>query len=174
MKEKIIECAIFLADKNGVKFTLDDIAVTMRISKKTIYKYFAGKEELLCAMINYIFDDIHKQHDEILKLEISDVQKLKRIVCAYPRIIHFSASDMEKLAQLHPNVYALIEENLSTNWELTFEVFDRCVEQGSIKNISKKCFKTVVLGIFEQLLKEENPEKLTKECISAVFSGFEK
>lgn len=46
MKEQIIKTAVECMKKEGLKFSLDMLAEKMKISKKTIYKYFPCKEIL--------------------------------------------------------------------------------------------------------------------------------
>ena len=46
MKEKILEAAIEEFEKKGLKFTMDDIAKNLAISKKTLYAVFQNKEEI--------------------------------------------------------------------------------------------------------------------------------
>ena len=43
MKEKILEAAIEEFEKKGLKFTMDDIAKNLAISKKTLYAVFQNK-----------------------------------------------------------------------------------------------------------------------------------
>lgn len=172
MREKIIECALGLVDMHGIKFTLDDVAVTLRISKKTIYKHFKNKEDLINAIIDFVFADIHKQHQQILKKDISDVEKLKMIVTVYPSVIHFDTLKLNKLIELHPKIYERINKQLFDNWDLTLEMFDKCVENGSMRPISRECFRTVLLGIYDRAIHYEDHEKMTEECVDAVFNGF--
>ena len=153
MREKIIECALGLVDMHGIKFTLDDVAVTLRISKKTIYKHFKNKEDLINAIIDF-------------------VEKLKMIVTVYPSVIHFDTLKLNKLIELHPKIYERINKQLFDNWDLTLEMFDKCVENGSMRPISRECFRTVLLGIYDRAIHYEDHEKMTEECVDAVFNGF--
>ena len=57
MKEKIIEISNELFLGLGFKsVTMDDIANKLGVSKKTIYKYFKNKTELVDAVTNHIFN----------------------------------------------------------------------------------------------------------------------
>ena len=50
----------------GLKFAVDDLSLSLNISKKTIYKYFTSKEELAKEVYLYIYDTII---DNLLKNE---------------------------------------------------------------------------------------------------------
>lgn len=55
MQERILKEASLLIGKHGLrKFSLDDLAAGLGMSKKTIYKYFSGKD----AIIAGYFDEV--------------------------------------------------------------------------------------------------------------------
>jgi len=58
LRENILESTLQIFNQKGLKFTMDDIAKEMGISKKTIYTVFKDKEELFLAVGDYIFDSI--------------------------------------------------------------------------------------------------------------------
>ena len=47
MREKIIDTAIEEFTKHGSKFTMNDVAKELGISKKTIYTIFESKQDVL-------------------------------------------------------------------------------------------------------------------------------
>ena len=57
-KEKILEATIKVFNRKGLKFTMDDIASELSMSKKTIYTVFRDKESMFFAMVDYCFDKI--------------------------------------------------------------------------------------------------------------------
>ena len=69
MKEKIIEATIRVFNQKGLKFTMDDIAKELSMSKKTIYTVFEDKESLLFEMVDYCFDKIKESEDAVLSDE---------------------------------------------------------------------------------------------------------
>lgn len=50
MRERIIKAAIESLQAEGLKFSVDTIASKLKISKKTIYKFFPDKETLAYAI----------------------------------------------------------------------------------------------------------------------------
>ncbi len=77
-KEKISNYSQDLFFKSGFyKITMDEIAKGLRISKKTIYKYFPSKKNLLEAIVNSfllstqsrILKNIGEQENAILKMK---------------------------------------------------------------------------------------------------------
>ena len=53
MEKRIIEGALRIVARQGVRFTMDELATELGMSKKTIYTVFSDKNELLLAMVSY-------------------------------------------------------------------------------------------------------------------------
>ena len=174
MRERIIQSAIKLVEKDGVKFTLSEVAASIKISKKTIYKFFKGKDELISAVIVYIFSDIHRQIDDICALPMSTLNKLKEVVGIYPTVINFDTFKLNKLVELYPDIHKSITAQFDINWEKTLALYDQCVIEGSVREIPREYFMTVLLGIYDRALHYDNHREVTRACIDAVFSGFAK
>lgn len=82
MKEldKIIHFAGERFQKNGFyKTTMDQLAKEMKISKKTIYKYFPSKEDLVGAVIDRLKSSIESNIRRIVESESNSVEKLYEI-----------------------------------------------------------------------------------------------
>lgn len=58
LRETILEGTIQAFNKKGLKFTMDDIASLLGMSKKTIYTVFQDKNTLVSEMVDYCFDSI--------------------------------------------------------------------------------------------------------------------
>ena len=50
MKNRITEESVKSLQQEGLKFSVDTLAEKLKISKKTIYKYFPDKEALAVAV----------------------------------------------------------------------------------------------------------------------------
>ena len=58
LRETILEGTIKVFNQKGLKFTMDDVAKTLGMSKKTIYTVFDDKESMFYDMVDYMFDRI--------------------------------------------------------------------------------------------------------------------
>ena len=56
IKARIFESALALFREKGIKFTMDDVAKNLGISKKTLYLVVRDKEALLNEMVDYGFN----------------------------------------------------------------------------------------------------------------------
>ncbi len=69
-RKRIIEVAARVFSENGYYSTkMDDVAEALDVSKGAIYQYFASKEQLLLAVVDFIFDS---RKDEIMSILASD------------------------------------------------------------------------------------------------------
>ena len=66
LQKNILDATLRVFDKKGLKFTMDDLAKELSISKKTIYTVYDDKEALFLAMVDYIFDSIKESEQMIL------------------------------------------------------------------------------------------------------------
>ena len=55
---KIVNATINIFKEKGVKFTMDDLANNLGVSKRTLYENIDSKETLLNLLVDDIFDSI--------------------------------------------------------------------------------------------------------------------
>jgi AcrR family transcriptional regulator len=86
LKERVLEAVIEEFNDKGLKFTMDDIAKRLGISKRTLYTVIQDKEELFLDMVDYIFSDIKASEKKIAEDTSMDViEKLKKILIVLPQ-----------------------------------------------------------------------------------------
>ena len=77
MKDKILEKSKHLFLNFGFKsITMDEIAGSMGVSKKTIYKYFKNKTELIDTVTHDMFNTISIGIDEICEVGMNPIHEL--------------------------------------------------------------------------------------------------
>lgn len=76
-KEDLLLQSLTYFKKFGSKnVTMDDLASELAISKKTIYKYFSSKEELISECVDYLWIHFEQQTEEISKMKIDPLAKI--------------------------------------------------------------------------------------------------
>ena len=81
LREKILEGAVSVYRKKGIKFTMDDRAREISMSKKTIYTVFRDKKHLIYDLVNYVFDQIKASEEEVVNDDsLSTTEKLRRVL----------------------------------------------------------------------------------------------
>ncbi|WP_188597958.1 TetR/AcrR family transcriptional regulator [Polaribacter pacificus] len=76
-KQDLIECSIKNFIKFGSKrFSMNELASELGISKKTIYKHFKTKEELIAKGLRLIIDKYLHDVDKVLKTKEDPIEKI--------------------------------------------------------------------------------------------------
>ena len=114
-------------------FTLDEVASNIHISKKTIYKIFQTKEELIRAVIiNQLgspYNNIHK----IIKEESSTVEKLINLSIVVEQYYSaFNPTSIKRLAHYFPELADYVEQ-FRTN--RIIPLINQLLQDGKKKNL---------------------------------------
>lgn len=156
-KEKILEATIKVFNRKGLKFTMDDIASELSMSKKTIYTVFRDKESMFFAMVDYCFDKIKESENEILSDDsLSTVEKIRGVLAVLPS--GYKDVDFRQLYTLkdkYPNTYSRVEERLETGWEKTIALINQGIEEGSIRPVNVNLLKSMLEATIEQFFQRD-------------------
>ena len=154
MKDKIIDAVIEEFNDKGLKFTMDDIARRLGISKRTLYTLVEDKEALFLEAVDTVFAAIKQSEREIVADPTMNVlEKLKRILIVMPE--RYKVIDFRQLYDLKnkfPRIYSKIENRLETDWDATFQIMEQAMEEGIIRRISIPVFKAMFTGTIEHYL----------------------
>lgn len=157
LKEKILEATIVVFNQKGIKFTMDDLAKQLEISKKTIYTVFLNKEALLYAMVDYMFDSIKESEQAIVEDEsLSLLEKIRSILVVLPsgyRELDFS--QLYLLKEKYPRIYKKVEYRLETGWETTIALLEQGIAEGVIRPIRIPIFKMMFEAALEQFFQRD-------------------
>lgn len=109
-QERILACAAELFMTHGYsQVAVDDIADALNMSKKTIYKHYAGKEALMDAVVEAFFADLNAKLTAVAQADLAYSDKLalflKTVSTAVARSSRLLIAD---LAQVIPDVWEKI------------------------------------------------------------------
>lgn len=151
MRVKIIDTAIESLRTEGLKFSVDAIASKLKISKKTIYKYFPDKENFAHAIYEKYYSRISEWVDEIEK---SGNHINFRLLMVYR-----DASFMIRTEIF--NKYKLNEYIYSYAMKLQNELWERIVSllAPSASETDKTIFRTIIDGAFKNAEKSPVPSE---------------
>ena len=157
LQQKLLEAAIVVFNQKGMKFTMDDLARQLEISKKTIYTVFLNKEELLYGMVDYMFDSIKESERAIVEDErLSLIEKIRSILVVLPagyRELDFS--QLYQLKEKYPRIYQKVEYRLETGWETTIALLEQGIAEGVIRSIRIPIFKMMFEAALEQFFQRD-------------------
>ncbi len=171
----ILDCTIQLFNEKGLQFKMSEVADQLHISKKTIYKYFKNKEALIYSVIEGMFKEIKDlEHAIYLSEDLTPSEKLLEMLCVYPLKYRINYSYLNEMRTHYPSVFKIIEDQLSRNWDETFDLLDQSISAKEIKPIDRLVFKTLFLGLYKELLYQysASPDHLLRDCIETIFNGL--
>jgi len=131
MKEqvKIIEHTEEKFFRDGFyKTTMDEIASELRISKKTIYKFFPSKDDLVKAIAKFFMTRMKNTILPALNSDKNAIEKLGDLIKILAKASDkISAARMEELKRHYPSLWNEID-NFRT--EMMFGNITKVIEQG--------------------------------------------
>lgn len=161
MEKRIIEGALHIVEKQGVKFTMDELASELGMSKKTIYTVFRDKNELLIAMVDYVFDYIKESETLVMEdKHLSLLQKIRKILGVMPEnYTDFDFTQFYVLRDKHPEVYERVRQRLESGWEMTNRLLEQGVEEGLIRSVDFRVFQLVFESAVERFIMGDELER---------------
>lgn len=107
MENRIIQTTFQLIRQYGFrKFTLDDVSSTLGISKKTLYKHFPSKQQLISDAIDFFIDKNKIDTLKAIDKENTWVDKIKAIVNASNAL---PTKLLSELRQYYPDEWKKVE-----------------------------------------------------------------
>jgi AcrR family transcriptional regulator len=173
IRERILKRSMDLYSTKGIKnLIMDDVAGDLGISKKTIYKIFPNKEELIKEMILFYvksnivdFETMAATYDNYLDLFYDSM--IGRIKFLQPLIKN--ALDLRKY---YPKIWGMIEELRAGEAQKSVSFIQKAMEKGQIRNDIEPRFVMMIafsfiINLIEEKLK--NPELDLEKAFSTFF-----
>lgn len=144
------------------KVTMDEAAEALGMSKKTLYRYFPSKEELLEEVTAAHMEECDSTLKGICRREdISPLEKLK-LTMAYitGQFSRMSEPLMHDLRRNTPHIWKRVEEHRQKNIESDFGSLIREGRQKGLfrKDVDERLFILIYSGVVRDIL---NPETLS-------------
>ncbi len=135
LRERIILAAVELFTTNGIKsITMDEIAASLGISKRTLYEVFPDKETLLeeCILKSQKDGDIFVKG--VIETSSNVLEVLLR--CYQWSIERFHATNKKFFEDIkkYPKAYQLMKNNRNRSSEDTVNFFKEGVKQGIFRD----------------------------------------
>ncbi len=181
-RERVTAAALEEFDKHGIRFTMDDLARHLRMSKRTIYEQVGTKEDVIAMVINAAFASIKEREAAIIaNPDLDPLTKLKQVLVVQPaRADLANPTAIAELREVYPAMYDLIVEHLSTGWEATLALLDEATRQGLLRPVNPLILREILLAAMEQMLRDDfltsagmTHEEALIEVVDIVFRGLE-
>lgn len=180
VREMLLEATLALVSRCGLKFTMDDLANELKISKKTVYKNFESKEKLLMAVAEYCFERIKEKEKEVLEdPSLSLIERIEKLIIAFPsEYQQLNWYAMEEVALKYPDVYGYVRGRIENDWEPTIKLLEEGKKCGVLREFDVRVFKAMVEGSIEHFLTSHtlgmNYTEALKEMMKILIQGIKK
>lgn len=180
MKNKILDVAARLIQQYGLKkFTVNEIAVELKISKKTIYKYFKSKDDIIREYFEIFIESDKSSVLNTLESEEDILKKIHEIVYSNHRY-KLPVMLLNEAKKFYPGEWEKIEKLKQFKVDAT----KKLLEHGSIEGIFKP---NIHFGVLSKMLENisdifidydflvENKLKTTEaidEALKIIFNGI--
>jgi AcrR family transcriptional regulator len=115
------------------KTTMDEIASELRMSKKTIYKFFPSKDELIKAIAKFFMNRMKSKIVPALQSDKNAIEKLGDLINILAKASDkISAARMEELKRHYPSIWNEID-NFRT--EMMFGNITKVIDQGKTEGL---------------------------------------
>jgi len=157
LRVRILDEASRQFNKKGIKFTMDDLARSLGMSKKTIYTVFEDKRSIMTETIDRFFDDALLEEEMILNDDrLTIVEQLKAIIGNVPeRYTQNDIAQLYVLKEKYPSVYRHWQRCRENYWEGVGLLVNRGIEQGEIRPVSLPILKTMFQSTIEQFFQDD-------------------
>ena len=184
IKDRILAVAEEMFLKYGYsKVTMDEIAANLGMSKKTLYKFFPSKEELIKEIIDRIKCDCQDFIDDLLSNDNTDfVEKLKRLM----NLMMNQSSKLQGplLEDLHKNIPQVWQKINEFRKENVRQKFTQLINNGVEKGIFRKdidqqlivlIYSNAIQGLINPEILSQMPfsaEQVFDSVIKVIFNGI--
>lgn len=109
LKDRILRIAQQLFMRNGIRsVSMDDIAVELAVSKKTLYKWYENKDQLVHAMM--------EQHLDASRHDCAQVQQ--QASSAIDELFRMMSWMKQQFAEVHPSIFYDMQKFHPATWQL--------------------------------------------------------
>lgn len=160
IKSDVLKCSVTNFTKFGSKrFTMDELANELGISKKTIYKYFNSKEDLVVESVIFL---IQSFKDDIKTIIVSQNEPITSIILIYKKgfehLKNFKPSFIFGLKKYYPKANTIFDDfrNNFTNTTI-YNLLNEAKTSGIIKpEVNLNLFCDLYFKRFEEIAFKNN------------------
>jgi AcrR family transcriptional regulator len=146
-KEKILEIARQKFFTEGfVKTSIDEIAREYHISKKTIYKYFKSKDDLLTNVVKHFAEKNTEYIIKIMETEKNSIEKLVDVLNLIQNTMsNLSVKYINEVKTHKPKLWNYIEKYRKENLE---RIVHQTIEDGKKDGLFEDVDPEIVFRVF--------------------------
>ncbi|MEW6726522.1 TetR/AcrR family transcriptional regulator [Desulforudis sp. 1088] len=156
MRARIINGMEELARQKGFSaVTVDELAGHVGISKRTLYRYFRSKEEIIAAVIEGLTSRVGEAVEGLLATHENPIQKLKALVPIIGQNVGQLEPALRDLQRHYPRLWEKIEGFRAGRITYMTRLLEEGIAQGCFSVANPKLVVTALIASVRTIL---NPE----------------
>ncbi|UUZ86218.1 TetR/AcrR family transcriptional regulator [Paenibacillus sp. P26] len=174
---RIIQEAAALFNAKGYRsVTLSELAARLGMSKKTLYVYFSGKEEIAEVVVRLTLDRIAGTVTAHLKREGDPIQLLQETFESIRNeIVKLNPLFLEDIQKYVPALWKQMEAFRSRQLTFVEELLVRAKEAGQIRDIQPRLVSAMILESIQRMGRPDFAAKhgvTVPDVMNALFALF--
>lgn len=157
VKDRILLEAARLFARNGIKsVSMDDIAQHLGVSKKTIYKWFQNKDEIVHSALQNQLSQVENDCECAMVEAENAVEELFQVMAVNKKV----------LSEIHPSIFYDLQKYHPSSWQLWLAHRNSFILSKIVSNLERGIRE----GLYRQDLDIELMARLRLALIDLAFS----
>ncbi len=158
IRERIIRAYQELSAHRGFSgVTVDEVAAHARVSKRTIYRYFDSKDDIIAAVVDEFLQAMEQEFDRLIKNGNSTQEILSSIIkkLVTDGKFIFGAPNLRDLQQVYPHIWEKIDSFRTEKFMHLLSVLREKGEVGILLETDPRIVSAIFVAIAQSVVTPE-------------------
>jgi len=153
------------------KTTMDDVAAELKMSKKTIYKFFPSKDDLVKAIAKHFMNSVKSKIIPALNTDKNAIEKLEELMKILAKVsVRISPKMLDDMRRHFPSIWNEID-NFRT--EMMFGNLTKIIEQGKSEGLFLDYPTPIIMNMLVNSVRSVvNPEFILNNNFSIIEAAI--
>ena len=181
IRERIIAEVLREINRRGAEFHIDDLARTLRISKRTLYEHFPSKQEIIKESILSLISKIYDTH--VMLLANTALSTEEKII----EFFNFKRADVsvlsvrktDEILQKMPEIHDVLKEAKRKDWDLLGTLLDQALQEPAFKQFDKflllhmlQSSTNEMIDYFNDVEQDYSFTEYMEKCVRVILYGI--
>ena len=148
MQEKILTALTLEMKDRGLKFTMDDLARRLGISKRTLYEHFSSKEQLIASLLEHSFAEVKSKRTEIFNNPALDIPTKLQKMLTVRSVLWMEGSEhiAIDIKNQMPRQWQLITAHSDEQWQMFDYLLQQGIDDDTLRPVFLPAIRTLISG----------------------------